>query len=69
MSARPARTAWQTLAIPLAIAAFALSGLVLGLTGSGWRDAVCVAAAGLPLFLFLIHWRRRRRPLPVRKTR
>ncbi|WP_225205452.1 hypothetical protein [Novosphingobium huizhouense] len=69
MSGRRARTPWRPLGAPLLVAALTLGGLVLGLTGSGWRDALCAAATGLPLVLFLLHWRRRRRAVPVRKTR
>lgn len=55
---QPTRT---ILALPLLLAALALAGLVLGLTGDGWRDVVSVALLALPCLLFLNHWRRRAR--------
>lgn len=57
---RPQRTR-TILALPLLLAAFALAGLVLGLTGDGWRDLVSVALLALPCLLFLNHWRGRTR--------
>lgn len=67
MSVRPPRSPWQTLALPLLFAVLTLAGLVLGLTGDGLRDLVCVALLALPLVLFLVHWRRRARAPSSRK--
>lgn len=67
MSQPDIRSAWRTLAVPLLIAGLSLLGLVLGLTGSGWRDALCTVATALPLAVFLKFWRHRR-TTPVRKN-
>lgn len=57
----PRQTTGTILALPMLLAALALAGLVLGLTGDGWRDVLSVALLALPCLLFLIHWRRRTR--------
>ncbi|MBC2667812.1 hypothetical protein ACFOON_01155 [Novosphingobium piscinae] len=58
---RPAtRRPAAVLAVPLLLAALSLGGLVLGLTGDGWRDLVCTAALALPLALFSLHLTRQR---------
>lgn len=61
MSRIPTQRTRTILALPLLLAAFALAGLVLGLTGDGWRDLVSVALLALPCLLFLNHWRGRTR--------
>ena len=61
MSRVPRQTTGNILALPLMLAALALAGLVLGLTGDGWRDVLSVALLALPCLLFLNHWRRRTR--------
>jgi len=61
MSRVPRQTTGAVLTLPLILAALALGGLVLGLTGDGWRDVVSVALLALPCLLFLNHWRRRAR--------
>ena len=68
MSVRPPRSPAQVLALPLLLAVLTLAGLVLGLTGDGLRDLVCVALLALPLVLFLVHWRRRSRRAPAAKA-
>ncbi|MCH7630104.1 MULTISPECIES: hypothetical protein [Novosphingobium] len=67
MTARPTRSPARVLGLPLLLAALTLAGLVLGLTGDGVRDLVCVALLALPLVLFLVHWRRRARAPSSRK--
>ena len=67
MTVRLPRSPAQVLALPLLFAALTLAGLVLGLTGDGGRDLVCVALLALPLVLFLVHWRRRARAPSSRK--
>ncbi|MDK2762018.1 MAG: hypothetical protein KYX64_11760 [Sphingopyxis sp.] len=36
-------------AVPLLLAALSLAGLVIALTGDGWRDAASWVALGLPV--------------------
>lgn len=48
MPLRLNRTA-QSLCVPVALAALSVAGLVIGLTGDGWRDALCIAALATPL--------------------
>ncbi|WP_298287484.1 hypothetical protein [Novosphingobium sp.] len=64
MSRPRPQTTRTILALPLLLAALALAGLVLGLTGDGWRDVLSVALLALPCALFVIHWRRRTRRVP-----
>lgn len=59
MKRQQPRTALSVLAKPLALAVLSLAGLVLGLTGDGWRDVFAVLLLALPLILFLTHWARR----------
>ncbi|MFY7834715.1 MAG: hypothetical protein ACOVQ0_00355 [Novosphingobium sp.] len=59
MSRTGQRSATAILGVPLFLALLALIGLVLGLTGDGWRDFVSVALLVLPCLLFVILWRRR----------
>jgi hypothetical protein len=39
----------STFALPLLLAALTLVGLVIALTGEGWRDALAWATLGAPL--------------------
>lgn len=53
---------------PLVLASLSLAGLLLGLTGDGWRDVVATALLALPLLIFFHRWARpSRRRAPVRK--
>ena len=60
---RAVRIAPQTpsriLAMPVLLAVASVAGLVLGLTGDGWRDWLSAALLFLPVVLFVHHWRRR----------
>jgi hypothetical protein len=47
-SAQPARA---ILAVPLLLALVTLAGLVIGLTGDGWRNLAAWLLAGIPLFV------------------
>lgn len=38
----------STFAVPIALALLSLAGLVLALTGDGWRDALAWAALSVP---------------------
>lgn len=44
---------------PLVIAAASLAGLVIGLTGEGWRDVAGAALLFLPLAVIIGAWLRR----------
>jgi uncharacterized membrane protein YjjP (DUF1212 family) len=44
---------------PLLLFVAGISGLVLGLTGEGWRDVVAVALLSLPLIALAAAWRNR----------
>lgn len=61
---RPGRLAPQSnarvFAMPLMLALVSLAGLVLGLTGDGWRDALSVVLLMIPVILFARHWLKRR---------
>lgn len=57
----PAQSALRVLAIPALLACLSLAGLVLGLTGEGWRDAVSGVLLLLPLMVFAWHWFHRSR--------
>jgi hypothetical protein len=63
MSNRSDRIAAQSpgriLALPAVLAIASLVGLILGLTGEGWRDGLSVILLFLPLFVFARHWLRR----------
>jgi len=59
MSRTAARSTSAVLIAPLALALLSIGGLIIGLTGTGWRDALCTGALALPLFLFLFHFVRR----------
>jgi uncharacterized membrane protein YjjP (DUF1212 family) len=56
----PAQTAGRVLAAPLLLALGSLAGLVIGLTGGGWRDALCAVLVALPLIVLAHFWRHRR---------
>jgi len=63
MSNRSDRIAVQSpgriLLLPGLLAIASLVGLVLGLTGDGWRDGLSAILLFLPLFVFARHWLRR----------
>lgn len=63
MSNRGNRIAAQSpsriLAVPAVLAVASLVGLILGLTGEGWRDGLSAILLTLPLFAFARHWLRR----------
>jgi hypothetical protein len=63
MIRRPSRVAPQSVArivvVPVVLAAASLAGLVLGLTGEGWRDGLSAILLFLPLAIFARHWLRR----------
>lgn len=67
MSRLRAQSTVAVLAMPLAVAALTLVGLVAGLTGSGWRDTVAVLLVALPLPVFLFHLCRAYRARKPRK--
>ena len=49
----------RVLTVPAMLAVASLAGLVLGLTGEGWRDALSAILVFLPLAVFARHWLRR----------
>jgi hypothetical protein len=55
------QSALRVLAIPVLLACLSLVGLVIGLTGDGWRDAVSSALLLLPLTALAWHWFRKSR--------
>lgn len=59
MKRQQPRSPLSVLAKPLALAALSIAGLLLGLTGDGWRDVFAVLLLALPLILFLTHWAHR----------
>lgn len=63
MSNRSDRIAAQgpgrILLLPVILAIASLVGLVLGLTGDGWRDGLSAILLFLPLCIFARHWLRR----------
>ncbi len=65
---RPARLPPQRLrrvfAAPLILMATSLTGLILGLTGDGWRDLLAITLLILPIAVFTEMWRRRGQVLP-----
>lgn len=62
MNRVPPRLAFMVVSVPVLLAVITIAGLVIGLTGAGWRDALCVGALALPLLLFLFHVLLRRSP-------
>jgi hypothetical protein len=54
-------------ALPLALFAASLAGLVLGLTGEGAPDVLAWTLLSLPVLAVAVAWRRRGRPSPQRK--
>ena len=54
----PQRTA-SVLAAPVLLLAASLTGLILGLTGDGWRDIAASLFLALPVLIFLRSWLRR----------
>lgn len=54
-----AQSAGRIMAAPLVLAVASLAGLVLGLTGEGWRDGLSAILVFLPLAVFARHWLRR----------
>ena len=57
----PAQRVRAILAVPLALAAITLAGLVIGLTGDGARNLAATTLAGLPLLVFARAWARAKR--------
>ena len=54
------RSLTEIFAAPLVIAIVSTVGLISGLVGDGWWDAVSWVALGLPVLLYLLFiWRRR----------
>lgn len=50
----------STFALPALVASVSLAGLILGLSGDGWRDGVSWAALSVPVFAILwAAWARR----------
>jgi hypothetical protein len=47
------------MAVPATLAIASLAGLILGLTGEGWRDGLSAILVFLPLAVFARHWLRR----------
>ena len=54
------KSLWVIFAVPLALAAASVVGLVAALTGDGWRDWISWLALALPVAAFLWAWRYRR---------
>ena len=50
---------WRIFRIPLLLAILSLTGLVLGLTGEGWRDWASWALLCVPITAALGAWLRR----------
>ena len=55
----PPQPALRILGVPTALALGSLAGLVLGLTGHGWRDLVSVMLLLIPVLLFVWFWQHR----------
>ncbi|MCR5872571.1 MULTISPECIES: hypothetical protein [unclassified Sphingomonas] len=53
------RGAGSVLAAPVFLLVTSLAGLVLGLTGDGWRDIAASLLLALPVLTFLRGWLRR----------
>ncbi len=49
----------RVFAMPLLLALASLAGLVIGLTGDGWRDVLAVILLLIPVAVFVRHWRKR----------
>lgn len=49
----------RILLLPFIIAAASLAGLIIGLTGEGWRDILSVLLLILPLAVIIRAWLRR----------
>ena len=56
---KPPQPLHKIFAHPALLAALGLTGLILGLTGDGWRDVMSWVLAGLPISYFLRHWPKR----------
>ena len=56
---RSRRSSAQVFAVPAALAAASLVGLVAGLTGDGLRDGLAWLLLGLPLVALALAWARR----------
>lgn len=56
---RPPQSMGRIFAMPLLLAILGLAGLILGLTGDGWRDWAACILVGLPVLAFLRDWPRR----------
>lgn len=54
----PQRAA-SVLAMPALLLVASLTGLILGLTGDGWRDVAASLFLALPVLVFLRSWLRR----------
>lgn len=54
----PQRAA-SVLAMPALLLIASLTGLILGLTGDGWRDVAASLFLALPVLIFLRSWLRR----------
>lgn len=54
----PQRAA-SVLAVPVLLLVASLTGLILGLTGDGWRDVAASLLLALPVLIFLRSWLRR----------
>ena len=57
MTARILRSTW---AIPIALALLTILGLIVALTGDGWRDMVAWIALGAPVIATIIAFATRR---------
>ncbi|MCA1197068.1 hypothetical protein K9B35_03740 [Sphingomonas sp. R647] len=51
--------AGNVLAMPALLLVASLTGLILGLTGDGWRDVAASLLLALPVLIFLRSWLRR----------
>lgn len=49
----------RVFAAPLMLMLVSFAGLVIGLTGDGWRDGLAAALLTIPVVLFVRHWRAR----------
>lgn len=56
---KPPQPLHKICAHPALLATLGLTGLILGLTGDGWRDILSWVLVGLPVIYFLRHWSRR----------
>ena len=60
----PAQRARAILAAPLVLAVLTLAGLIIGLTGDGWRNLTACLLAGFPLLVLARAWARAARSRP-----